>query len=99
MGSNPNHRRSGRIKRPLNRKVTFQGKINGIAVIRQRPRGGRRSSGNIGPASLKLLVAYVPRAHDHPRFVDFYGIAKRSVPTSVRREMDRAITRALQSAK
>ena len=30
---------------------------------------------------------------------DFYGIARRSVPKIVGREMDRAITKALQSAK
>ena len=73
----------------------------GVAGIWQRPRRGRCSrggSGTIGPSDLKLLVAYESRTHYQPRF-DFYGIARRSVPKIVGREMDRAITKALQSAK
>ena len=46
----------------------------------------------------KLLVAYDPTIFDRPRF-DFYGIARRSVPKIVGREMDKATARALQSAK
>ena len=91
----------GRIKRLLNRKDTFQGTINGVAGIWQRPKRGRRSrggSGTIGPSGLKLLVAYDPRTHYQLRF-DFYGIAMRSVPKIVRREMNRAITKALQVAR
>ena len=45
-----------------------------------------------------LLVAYDPTIFHRPRF-DFYGIARRSVPKIVGREMDRAITKALQSAR
>jgi hypothetical protein len=45
-----------------------------------------------------LLVAYDPTIFDRPRF-DFYGIARRSVPKIVGREMDKATARALQSAK
>ena len=91
----------GRIKRLLNRKDTFQGTIGGVAGVWQRPKQGKRSrggSGTIGPSGLKLLVAYESRAHYQPRF-DFYGIARRSVPKIVGREMDRAITKALQSAR
>jgi hypothetical protein len=47
---------------------------------------------------LELLVAYESRTHYRPRF-DFYGIARRSVPKIVGREMDKATARALQSAK
>ena len=75
----------GRIKRLLNRKDTFQGKINGIAGVWQRPKRRRRSrggSGTIGPSGLKLLVAYESRTYYQPRF-DFYGIARRSVPKIV----------------
>ena len=35
----------GHIKRLLNRKDTFQGAINGIADVWQRPKRGRRSRG------------------------------------------------------
>ena len=35
----------GRIKRLLNRKDTFQGEINGIAGVWQRPKRGKRSRG------------------------------------------------------
>ena len=92
----------GRIKRLLNRKDTFQGTINGVAGIWQRPKRGRQRAGTYGvkgkQTGLKLLVAYELRTHYQPRF-DFYGIARRSVPKIVGREMDRAITKALQSAR
>ena len=89
----------GRIKRLLNRKDTFQGTIGGVAGVWQRPKQGKRSrggSGTIGPSGLKLLVAYESRTHHRPRF-DFYGIAGRSVPKIVGREMDKAIARAFAS--
>jgi hypothetical protein len=91
----------GRIKRLLAKKNTFQGTINGVAGVWQRPKRGKRSrggSGTIGQSGLKLLVAYESSAQYQPRF-DFYGIAQRSVRTSVGKEMDKAIARALRSAK
>ena len=89
----------GRIKRLLNRKDTFQGTIGGVAGVWRRPKQGKRSrggSGTIGPSGLKLLVAYESRTHYRPSF-DFYGIARRSVPKIVGREMDKAIARAFAS--
>ena len=52
----------------------------------------------IGQSGLKLLVAYESSTQYQPRF-DFYGIAERSVRTNVGKEMDKAIARALRSAK
>ena len=91
----------GRIKRLLAKKNTFQGTIGGVAGVWQRPKRGKRSrggSGTIGQSGLKLLVAYESSAQYRPRF-DFYGIAERSVRTNVGKEMDKAIARALRSAK
>ena len=94
----------GRSKRFLNLKDTFRSTINGVAVIWQRPRRGRRSRGGsgtigpLGPLGYKLLVAYQSRTHYQPRF-DFYDIARCSVSKIVGREMDKAITKALQSAR
>ena len=52
----------GRIKRLLAKKNTFQGTINGVAGIWQRPKRGRQRSGTYGvkgkQTGLKLLVAY-----------------------------------------
>ena len=91
----------GRIKRLLAKKNTFQGTINGVAGVWQRPKRGKRSrggSGTIGQSGLKLLVAYESSAQYRPRF-DFYGIAQRSVRTSIYKEMDKAVARAVRSAK
>jgi len=91
----------GRIKRLLAKKNVFQGTINGVAGVWQRPKRGKRSrggSGTIGQSGLKLLVAYESSTQYQPRF-DFYGIAERSVRTNVGKEMDKAIARALRSAK
>ena len=91
----------GRIKRLLAKKNVFQGTINGVAGIWQRPKRGKRSrggSGTIGQSGLKLLVAYESSTQYQPRF-DFYGIAQRSVRTNISKEMDKTIGRALRSAK
>ena len=64
----------GRIKRLLAKKNTFQGTINGVAGVWQRPKRGKRSrggSGTIGQSGLKLLVAYESSTLYQPRF-DFY---------------------------
>ena len=90
-----------RIKRLLKKKNTFQGTINGVAGIWQRPKQGKRSGGGFGttgPSGLKLLVAYENTVTYQPRF-DFYGIGERSVKKNIGIEMDKAITRALKSAK
>ena len=47
----------------------------------------------------KLLVAYESSTQHQPIFWDFYGIGERSVRTNISKEMDKAIARALQSAK
>ena len=47
---------------------------------------------------IKLLVGYESSTQYQPRF-DFFGIAERSVRTNIGKEMDKAIARALQSAK
>ena len=91
----------GRIKRLLAKKNVFQGTIGGVAGVWQRPKRGKRSrggSGTIGQSGLKLLVAYESSTQYQPRF-DFYGIAQRSVRTTIGKEMDKAIARALRSAK
>ena len=75
----------GRIKRLLAKKNTFQGTINGVAGVWQRPKRGKRSrggSGTIGQSGLKCWsLTKAPRSIS-PRF-DFYGIAQRSVRTNV----------------
>jgi hypothetical protein len=89
-----------RIKRLLNKKNTFQGTINGIEGIWQRPKQGKRSGGGYGTtgqSGLKLLVAYENTVTYQPRF-DFYGIGERSVKKNIGIEMDKAITRAVPSA-
>ena len=66
----------GRIKRLLAKKNTFQGTINGVAGVWQRPKRGKRSrggGGTIGQSGLKLLVAYESSTQYQPRY-DFYGI-------------------------
>ena len=91
----------GRIKRLLAKKNTFQGTINGVAGVWQRPKRGKRSRGGsstIGQSGLKLLVAYESSTQYRPRF-DFYGIGERSVRTNIAKEMNKAIARALRSAK
>ena len=91
----------GRIKRLLAKKNTFQGTIGGVAGVWERPKRGKRSrggSGTIGQSGLKLLVAYESSTQYQLRF-DFYGIAQRSVRTNIGKEMDKAIARALRSAK
>jgi len=90
-----------RIQRLLKKKNTFQGTINGVAGIWQRPKQGKRSGGGFGttgPSGLKLLVAYENTVTYQPRF-DFYGIGERSVRKNISIEMDKAIGRALRSAK
>jgi hypothetical protein len=91
-----------RIKRLLKKKNTFQGTINGVAAgIWQRPKQGKRSGGGFGttgPSGLKLLVAYENTVTYQPRF-DFYGIGERSVRKNIGIEMDKAVARALRSAK
>ena len=47
---------------------------------------------------MKLLVAYENTVTYQPRF-DFYGIGERSVRKNIGVEMDKAIGRALKSAK
>ena len=73
-----------------------------MSGIWQRPKRGRQRAGTYGvkgkQTGLKLLVAYESSTQYPPRF-DFYGIIERSVRTNVGKEMDKAIGRALQSAK
>ena len=90
-----------RIKRLLNKKDIFQGTINGVAGIGQRPKQGKRSGGGdgtTGPSGLKLLVAYENTVTYQSRF-DFYGIGERRVRKNISIEMDKSITRAVRSAK
>ena len=82
-------------------KGVFQGTINGVQGIYRRPKRGRRNRGghgSLGKSGLTLLVAYEPKTSYQPRY-DFYGIGERSVRTSIGKEMDKAIGRALRSAK
>ena len=74
----------------------------GVASIWQRPKRGRQRAGTYGvkgkQTGLKLLVAYESSTQYRPRF-DFYGIGERGVRTNIAKEMDKAITKALASAK
>ena len=91
----------GRIKRLLANKNVFQGTIGGVAGVWQRPKRGKHSrgdSGMIGQSGLRLLVAYESSIQYQPRF-DFDGIGERSVRTNISKEMDKAVTKALASAK
>jgi hypothetical protein len=91
-----------RIKRLLNKKNTFQGTINGIAGIWQRALSRVSATGGgygtTGQSGLKFLVAYESSVTYQPRF-DFYEIGERSVRKNISIEMDKAVTRALRSAK
>ena len=49
-------------------------------------------------ALIKLLVAYESSTQYRLKF-DFYGIGDRSVRTNIPKEMDKAIAKALRSAK
>ena len=85
----------------LKKKNVFQGTINGVAGIWQQPKQGKQSGGGFGTtgaSGLKLLVAYENTVTRQPRF-DFYGIGERSVKKNISIEMDKAIGRALKSAK
>jgi hypothetical protein len=67
----------------------------------QHPKQGKQSGGGYGTtgaSGLKLLVAYENTVTYQPRF-DFYGIGERSVKKNISIEMDKAIGRALRSAK
>jgi hypothetical protein len=90
-----------KITRLLKKKNVFQGTINGVAAIWQRPKQGKQSGGGYcttGASGLKLLVAYESTVTCQPRF-DFYGIGERSVKKNISIKMDKAIGRALRSAK
>ena len=91
-----------RIKRLLNKKNTFQGTNNGIAGIWQRALSRVSATGGgygtTGQSGLKFLVAYESSVTYQPRF-DFYEIGERSVRKNISIEMDKAVTRALRSAK
>ena len=47
----------GRIKRLLAKKNTFQGTINGVAGVWQRPKRGKRSRGGSGTIGLRVEAA------------------------------------------
>jgi hypothetical protein len=90
-----------KITRLLKKKNVFQGTINGVAGMWQRPKQGKQSGGGYGTtgaSGLKLLVADENTVTYQPRF-DFYGIGERSVRKNIGIEMDKAIGRALRSAK
>ena len=72
-----------------------------VAGVWQRPKRDKRSrgdSGTIGQSGLRLLVAYESSTQNQPQF-NFYGIGEHSVRTYISKEMDKAIGRALVSAK
>ena len=90
-----------KITRLLKKKNVFQGTINGVAGILQRPKQGKQSGGGYGTtgaSGLKLLVAYENIVTYQPWF-NFYGICERSVRKNISIEMDKAITRAVRPAK
>ena len=85
----------------LLKKNIFQGTINGVAGIWQRPKHGKQSGGGYGTtgaSGLNLLVAHENPVTYQPRS-DFYGIGERSVRKNIGIEMDKTIGRALKSAK
>jgi hypothetical protein len=74
--------------------MVLQGYGNDLS--REKQSGG--GFGTTGASGLKLLVAYENTVTYQPRF-DFYGIGERSVRKNIGIEMDKAIGRALRSAK
>jgi hypothetical protein len=92
---------SNKITRLLKKKDVFQGTIYGVAGIWRRPKQGKKSGGGYGTtgvSGLKFLVAYEGTVTCQPRF-DSYGIGEPSVKKNISIEMDKAITRAVSSAK
>jgi hypothetical protein len=90
-----------RIKGLVNKKDTFQETTNGTEGIWQRPKKGKRSGGGYrttGQSGLKLFVAYESTFTYKPRF-DFYSISARSIKKNIAVEMQRAVSRAIQSAR
>ena len=79
----------------------YSKELSGVAGIWQRPKQGKQSGGGYGTtgaSELKLLVAYENTVSYQPPF-DFCGIVERSVQKNIGIEMDKAIAKALRSAK
>ncbi|MBD8875425.1 hypothetical protein [Roseibium polysiphoniae] len=80
----------GAIKRLLARKDVFSRKINGVAGIWQRPKGRRKT--------LKLLVAYQPKATYQPR-LGYRAGALKTTQARIGVHFRRSMSQALKTAR
>ncbi|KZL15125.1 hypothetical protein [Pseudovibrio sp. Ad37] len=89
------------IDRLLKRPDVFQGEINGVEGIWQRPKRGKRrngSRGTKGRTGLKLLIAYEKSADYQPR-LRFEEGARKTADARMKRNFRRAMQRALATAR
>ena len=89
------------IERLLKRPDVFQGEINGVEGIWQRPKRGKRRNGTRGSkgrTGLKLLIAYEKRARYEPR-LRFEDGARKTATAQMQRNFRRAMQKALKTAR
>ncbi|KZL26057.1 hypothetical protein [Pseudovibrio sp. WM33] len=88
------------IDRLLKRPDVFQGEINGVEGIWQRPRRGKRrngSRGTKGSSGLKLLIAYEKSADYQPR-LRFREGARKTADARIKHNFRRAMRKAILTA-
>ncbi|WP_109314760.1 hypothetical protein [Pseudovibrio ascidiaceicola] len=89
------------IERLLKRPDVFQGEVNGVEGIWQRPRRSKRhngSRGTKGSSGLKLLIAYEESADYQPRLC-FRESARKTADARIKHNFRRAMQRALATAR
>ena len=89
------------IDRLLKRSDVFQGEVNGIEGIWQRPRRGKRrtgSRGSKGRTGLKLLIVYEKSVKYQPR-LRFEESARKTANARIKHNFRRAMRTALMTAR
>ncbi|MFS8182139.1 hypothetical protein ACMG4P_11360 [Pseudovibrio denitrificans] len=89
------------IDRLLKRSDVFQGEINGVEGIWQRPKRGKRrngSRGTKGRTGLKLLIAYEKSADYQPR-LRFREGARKTADARIKHNFRRAMRKAMLTAR